>query len=535
MRTPAGQAVRAAILLALGLATLAVVSQTVPDVDLWGHVTFGRDIVESGIIRQPDVYSFTADKEWINHEWLFEVAMATSYSALGPAGLILLRWTMVAALCWLVWNNARRQGASRESAILLVSIVALLTFTRTQHVRPQLASVVAFAAALSLLERASAGRLPAVMAIPPLMLVWANSHGGWLVGGGALGLWSAAQTLFGPSRRLGLIVGASAAAGLLATVVNPYGIGLWEFLGSTVGFGRPDITEWAPVTRAGWGMLAVWSVTAALAARAALRGSVPAMADRLLLLALAAASFRVSRLDAFFVIAAAMRCSAGSFVPGARVEGPADTPRMSVTARVAAGVAVAILLATVAPRRLACLDMAGASWLPEPAAAGYARAAQLHGRLFSYFDWGEYAIWHHSLACRCRWTAGAKPSIRCARWKDTSRRTTASPAGWTTSGMSRRTTCGCRARHRCPRPYARRAGRCCGPAPAPRCWRAPAPRRPPFLRRRSRRGKPEGVAFRVRERTVDGRRRTSRARVHVALRECERISGIQVSTRPHTG
>ena len=394
MRTPAGQAVRAAILLALGLATLAVVSQTVPDVDLWGHVTFGRDIVESGIIRQPDVYSFTDDKEWINHEWLFEVAMATSYSALGPAGLILLRWTMVAALCWLVWNNARRQGASRESAILLVSIVALLTFTRTQHVRPQLASVVAFAAALSLLERASAGRLPAVMAIPPLMLVWANSHGGWLVGGGALGLWSAAQTLFGPSRRLGLIVGASAAAGLLATVVNPYGIGLWEFLGSTVGFGRPDITEWAPVTRAGWGMLAVWSVTAALAARAALRGFVPATADRLLLLALAAASFRVSRLDAFFVIAAAMRCSAGSFVPGARAEGPADTPRMSVTARVAAGVAVAILLATLAPRRLACLDMAGASWLPEPAAAGYARAAQLRGRLFTYFDWGEYAIWH---------------------------------------------------------------------------------------------------------------------------------------------
>ena len=382
------------MLLALGLATLAVVSQTVPDVDLWGHVTFGRDIVESGIIRQPDVYSFTDDKEWINHEWLFEVAMATSYSALGPAGLVLLRWTMVAGLCWLVWNNARRQGASRECAILLVSIVALLTFTRTQHVRPQLASVVAFAAALSLLERASAGRLLAVMAIPPLMLVWANSHGGWLVGGGALGLWSAAQTLFGPSRRLGLIVGASAAAGLLATVINPYGIGLWEFLGSTVGFGRPDITEWAPVTRAGWGMLAVWSVTAALAARAALRGFVPAMADRLLLLALAAASFRVSRLDAFFVIAAAMRCSAGSFVPGARAEGPADTPRMSVTARVAAGVAVAILLATLAPRRLACLDMAGASWLPEAAAVGYAREAQLRGRLFSYFDWGEYAIWH---------------------------------------------------------------------------------------------------------------------------------------------
>ena len=72
MRTPAGQAVRAAILLVLGLATLAVVSQTVPDVDLWGHVTFGRDIVESGIIRQPDVYSFTDDKEWIMGRGLCE-------------------------------------------------------------------------------------------------------------------------------------------------------------------------------------------------------------------------------------------------------------------------------------------------------------------------------------------------------------------------------------------------------------------------------------------------------------------------------
>jgi hypothetical protein len=33
-------------------------------------------------------------------------------------------------------------------------------------------------------------------------------------------------------------------------------------------------------------------------------------------------------------------------------------------------------------------------WLPEPAAIGYIKRHQLQGRMLTWFNYGEYAIWH---------------------------------------------------------------------------------------------------------------------------------------------
>lgn len=62
----------------------------------------------------------------------------------------------------------------------------------------------------------------------------------------------------------------AAAAAVLAcsapfTLVNPYGVGLWQFLWSTVGLGRADITEWWSVAQSGAGVFLFWAVTATLA------------------------------------------------------------------------------------------------------------------------------------------------------------------------------------------------------------------------------------------------------------------------------
>src|SRR5689334_538935 len=68
-----------------------LVLSTSTDPDLWGHVAFGRDIVQQRTPRLRDVYSFTSDRPWINHEWLSEVAIYGSYATFGGAGLIALK------------------------------------------------------------------------------------------------------------------------------------------------------------------------------------------------------------------------------------------------------------------------------------------------------------------------------------------------------------------------------------------------------------------------------------------------------------
>ena len=53
--------------LALGGLILVIVTSTLVDPDLWGHLRFGHDMIAAGAIPRSDVYSFTSARPWVNH------------------------------------------------------------------------------------------------------------------------------------------------------------------------------------------------------------------------------------------------------------------------------------------------------------------------------------------------------------------------------------------------------------------------------------------------------------------------------------
>jgi hypothetical protein len=233
------------------------------------------------------------------------------------------------------------------------------------------------------------------------MAMWANLHGGFLVGLAPLGLWAAHATVDRrKSPRVRALTVAALAAAVIATLVNPYGVGLWEFLTRTVGPERGDIVEWAPMTGAGGGMLTFWLVTALLAGLAMWREGRPrSLEGTALVVFLALASFKVSRLDAFFTIATFM-CLGGplSSILGRRSRAGASAGRgRALTAFAVLATAVAVagygLMRSGTPRP-SCISLSAAGWLPEPEAVASMAANHLRGRLVVFFNWGEYALWH---------------------------------------------------------------------------------------------------------------------------------------------
>src|SRR3990170_2223478 len=142
--------VRLAVFLFLAFA----VAPTVADVDLWGHVLFGRDIVNQREIPVIDPYSFTSDRPWVNHEWLAESVMYLSYWMMGPTGLVALRLLTIVLTAWLVSASLRAEHVSQAGRDLLIMLGVILTLPRTQHVRPQLFSVLLFGVLLLILIRA---------------------------------------------------------------------------------------------------------------------------------------------------------------------------------------------------------------------------------------------------------------------------------------------------------------------------------------------------------------------------------------------
>ena len=159
---------------ALGLVLLAVISNTRADPDLWGHVLFGRDTVASGHLSTADTYSFTSDRSWINHEWLAECAMFLTFALGGGPGLVILKILAVLVAVGFVWSGLNRQQVDPSARNVLVALTIVATFPQTNHVRPQLFSIVAFASLLWLLIT---GRSPGRLAVIPLVFaLWVNLH-----------------------------------------------------------------------------------------------------------------------------------------------------------------------------------------------------------------------------------------------------------------------------------------------------------------------------------------------------------------------
>jgi hypothetical protein len=367
------------------------------DADLWGHVRFGQDLLARHRVVVPDAYSFTSDKPWINHEWLAEVVMASAFAAGGPLGLNLLRIACLLAIAVLIWRrlSAFEPPARVLDALLVVAILGV--YGRAQQVRPQMFSLLLFALLLTILtdvDRTGDRRRLALIA--PLMVLWANLHGGWIVGLECLTTWAGCKLLVErATAREQIMLIAAVFAAMLATAINPYGFRLWAFLVDTVRMGRPYIEEWQPVYRLPvWAWL-LWSLPAGLTVVAAIRSRLRLHPRYVLVvLFLAMASFLVSRLDAFFMLAVVFLMA--DALAGNWQRQPADStqqPRLQLLRPALALVAIAAAVFVVFR---ATRIQIGHPPMPEREAAEFVERAGLRGRVLVWFDWGEYVIWHFS-------------------------------------------------------------------------------------------------------------------------------------------
>src|SRR5262245_12346854 len=155
--------------------------------------------------------------------------MYGAYHAFGAAGLIALKLSLLALMLLAVALAIRRADLSEPARDSLLALAVICTFPQTNSVRPQLFSLMLFAALVLVLVSARRDRRVLLGAVP-IMAIWVNVHGGWVVGAGTLAVW----TVLGlhPDRPLrdrlisvGVVVGS-----LAVTLVNPYGFELWRFL-----------------------------------------------------------------------------------------------------------------------------------------------------------------------------------------------------------------------------------------------------------------------------------------------------------------
>ncbi len=201
--------------------------------DLWWHLRTGQLILEQGRIPHTDPFTYTAaGRPWVTHEWLAEVVFYLLHRAGGANLLVIFKALLcgltlgLAAWAGLTGHRARERLPAAALGILLAApLLAIRAF-----VRPHLLTALLLAVTLLLLRKESATGRPAWRwALPPLFLLWANLHSGFLLGLGLVVLYWTGEAI---SIRIGAAGPAAAphwrgrlialGVSLLSTLANPH-------------------------------------------------------------------------------------------------------------------------------------------------------------------------------------------------------------------------------------------------------------------------------------------------------------------------
>jgi hypothetical protein len=172
------------------------------DPDFWWHLRNGRLIMETGRVPHQDLFSFTAaGSRWIDHEWLTEVAMQALWLRGGPILLLVIASVLTTLVLLLVYATSLRRGARPLPALITLALAAVASMGSIGP-RVQMVTLL-FSALFAFILAGRRGR--SLYLLPPMILLWANLHGGFVIGlllmalamtGEALeGRWSAARRL----------------------------------------------------------------------------------------------------------------------------------------------------------------------------------------------------------------------------------------------------------------------------------------------------------------------------------------------------
>lgn len=395
--------------------------------DLWGHLAYGRYMVERGIFPLPQTEPLMPMAEgvrFVDTAWLSQILGYETQQALGLAGLRLLfagSLTLCAAL--LCGRFYRRTGG------LGITLVGLAVFTWVEWQqftlpgtvflgivpipsaglpRPQLGGLLCFVTLFVLLT-ARRWHWSNWILVPAVMALWTNLHGSFPVGLLLIGAYAVGRAI-DVQRRLhhwrGLLADPMLRRyvvllelAFVATLFNPYGLGLYaEVAAIAQNPNMTDLMEWEPLTlKMQQGRAAIFTAVVLMFAYRYTPRRI-STTEVLLVLGLGAATLWTSRMIVWWapVVAYYLVLHGRAIWDGKATRAAADPPR-SVWTVASAGVALlAFLVSPVALTVTQGKQLDASKVLSDETprqAAEYLVQNPPAGLVFAPYEWGDYLTW----------------------------------------------------------------------------------------------------------------------------------------------
>jgi hypothetical protein len=197
------------------------------DPDTGWHIRSGELIWATKALPGTDPFSYTRHGQpWYAWEWSYDVVIAAIHHYSGLNGVVLSTAIIIGCTFALLFQSILRRCGNLGVA----GSLTMLAFAAAQvHMlaRPHVLSWLFTVLWMEILFRFEDGQRSALLHLPPLMLLWVNLHGGFILGLALLGIFTAGDigAAFASSRQGGKIlplVSAFLACGI-TTLLTPYG------------------------------------------------------------------------------------------------------------------------------------------------------------------------------------------------------------------------------------------------------------------------------------------------------------------------
>lgn len=170
-----------AILAMLVLTPLSV--KLLNDAGIGWHIRTGQQILTTHSIPTIDPFSSRIQTPWIAWEWLYDVAVGVLESLAGLNGVVWFTAVVIAGTFAALFQILLRRGTNLLIALVLTLLAisaSMIHFLARPHVLTWLLALVSFWI-LDSTENARLKSTRRLWILPPLMLIWVNVHGGFLL------------------------------------------------------------------------------------------------------------------------------------------------------------------------------------------------------------------------------------------------------------------------------------------------------------------------------------------------------------------
>jgi len=239
--------------------------------DLWGHLAFGRQLVETrSLSRLEGLLTVAPDFPLRDTAWLSQIIGYFVHEISGIAGLQILYASCLTAILLILWRVFSRDGVSVWLSSMGIAFYLGIAWEQLKIIRPQLGGLICYLLLFLLLTGRTKTRRDWFF-IPAIFALWANLHGSFPIGLLMLGCFLLGDMMNKDQARVAEIDGRAKPLArhflffllcLIAVCFNPYGLAIYNaVLEISANPNVKNLEEWKPINltmnQGQWGLVAV--------------------------------------------------------------------------------------------------------------------------------------------------------------------------------------------------------------------------------------------------------------------------------------